>query len=252
VTPNAGYSASVSEGSLSGTTWTISNVTSTHTATVTFSTNTYTVTASVVNSAGGSVSPASQTVNYGGTATFTVTTNSGYTASVSAGSLSGSTWTISNVTSNLSATITFTYSGGGGASGTKTNPIKINKPTTKVANGYIPSTSLDNSRGTYVIKAGQKVYFELDPLATTGRSVLAFGLQIKFYNQSLPVCKLIQDKTTGNYSTEVCRIGGYADIVYDNSPYEIDNTKFLYAIDNSSCTSSGVCDFTDDIWAEIP
>ncbi len=33
--------------------------------------------------------------------------------------------------------------------------------------------------------------------------------------------------------------------------YVLANTKFLYAIDNSSCTSSG-CDFTDDIWAEIP
>jgi len=138
-----------------------------------------------------------------------------------------------------------------GPLGSKTNPIPINKPTTKVAGGYIPSTSPDNSRGTYVIRAGQKVYFEVDPAATTGRSVSAFGLQIKFYNQSLPVCKSIQDKTTENYSTEVCRVGGYADIVYDNIPYKIDNTKFLYAIDNSSCTSSG-CDFTDDIWAEIP
>jgi hypothetical protein len=45
---------------------------------------TYTVTASVAGDpAGGSVSPPSQTVSYGATATFTVTTNTGYTAAVS-------------------------------------------------------------------------------------------------------------------------------------------------------------------------
>lgn len=109
VTTNSGYTASVSEGSLSGTTWTTDPVTSSHTATVTFTLNTYTVTASVVTSAGGSVSPASRTgVSHGSTTTFTVTTSSGYTASVSEGSLSGATWTTAPVTSSHTATITFT------------------------------------------------------------------------------------------------------------------------------------------------
>jgi len=112
VTTNAGYTPSPSEGSLSGTTWTTAPVTSSHTVTVTFTINTYTVNASVVNSAGGSVSPTSRTVNYGETATFTVTTNSGYTPSVSEGTLPGTTgtvtWTIPNVTSTHTATVTFT------------------------------------------------------------------------------------------------------------------------------------------------
>ena len=58
--------------------------------------------------AGGSVSPPSQTVSYGGTATFTVTTNTGFIAAVSEGTLSGNTWTIPNVTSSHTVTVTFT------------------------------------------------------------------------------------------------------------------------------------------------
>ena len=182
VTTNVGYTASASEGTLTGTTWTIPNVTSTHTATVTFALNTYpitatagsggavipgstavnhgssqsftispntgyhiqnvivdgtsqgaiasytftnvtashtieatfllntyTVTASVVGDpSGGSVTPSSRVVDYGSSASFTVTTNVGYTASVSEGTLTGTTWTIPNVTSTRTATVTFT------------------------------------------------------------------------------------------------------------------------------------------------
>ena len=108
VTTNTGYTASISEGTLTGTTWTIPNVTSTHTATVTFTINSYTVTASVGGDPlGGSVTPLSRTVNHGGTAIFAVTTNTGYTASVSEGTLSGNTWTIPNVTSSHTVTLTF-------------------------------------------------------------------------------------------------------------------------------------------------
>jgi len=68
----------------------------------------YTVTASVGGDPlGGSVTPSSRTVNHGGTATFTVTTNTGYTASVSEGTLWGNTWTIPNVTSSHTVTLTF-------------------------------------------------------------------------------------------------------------------------------------------------
>jgi len=118
VTINSGYTATVSEGTLSsssvsvvsGTTWTITNVTSTHTATITFTqqSNMLTVTPQVTNPPGGSVSPTSQTVSYGGTAIFTVTINSGYTATVSQGTLSGNTWTISSIISSIYPTITFT------------------------------------------------------------------------------------------------------------------------------------------------
>jgi hypothetical protein len=69
----------------------------------------YSLTVSVAGDpAGGSVSPSSQTVSHGATAVFTVTTNTGYTATVSEGTLSGSTWAIPNITSSHTVTVTFT------------------------------------------------------------------------------------------------------------------------------------------------
>lgn len=217
-----------------------------YSTTVTISTiPTYTVSASVVNSAGGSVSPMSLSgITSGGTATFTVTTNSGYTASVSPGSLSGSTWTISNVTSNLSATITFTQSGGGGgALGTKTNPYKINKPTTQITNGYIPENATDNSRGPIYIPAGAKVFFVVDPVGM-GVSVGKIKVSVKFISYGFGlVCTLTQDNITQAYSSEVCRgSSSYNEI------FTISNKKFLFAIDNSDVTASA----NDEMWAVIP
>ena len=59
----------------------------------------------------GTVSPSNITVGYNGTATFTVTPNSGYKLELETntcgGTLSGSTYTISNITSNKTCSITF-------------------------------------------------------------------------------------------------------------------------------------------------
>src|SRR3989344_6038569 len=65
VTPNAGYTASATGcgGSLSGTTYTTGAITGACTVSATFAVNTYTVTASA--GAGGTISPASRSVNYG-------------------------------------------------------------------------------------------------------------------------------------------------------------------------------------------
>src|SRR3989344_4272861 len=100
VTPNAGYTASATGcgGSLSGTTYTTGAITGACTVSATFSVNTYTVTASA--GAGGTISPASRSVNYGSNTTFTVTPNAGYTASATGcgGSLSGTTYTTGAIT----------------------------------------------------------------------------------------------------------------------------------------------------------
>jgi hypothetical protein len=136
-----------------------------------------------------------------------------------------------------------------GPSGSRTNPIKISKPTGKIASGYIPSTSPENGRGAVKVPAGQKTYFEVDPLATTGRSVIGFGLSVKFYSGMGAVCNLTQDKATLAYSSETCQgYTSFSHAVYDNQPYEVDNIRFLYAIDNSF----GVADVSNEIWATIP
>ena len=62
----------------------------------------------------GTVSPSNITVGYNGTATFTVTPNSGYKLELETntcgGTLSGNTYTISNITSNKTCSITFKFS----------------------------------------------------------------------------------------------------------------------------------------------
>ena len=70
--------------------------------------NGYSVSLTATN---GTVSPSNITVGYNGTATFTVTPNSGYKLELETntcgGTLSGKTYTISNVTSGKSCSITF-------------------------------------------------------------------------------------------------------------------------------------------------
>ena len=68
----------------------------------------YTVTLTATN---GTVNPSNVSVGYGGSAKFTVTPNSGFKAELETntcgGTLSGNTYTISNITSNKTCSITF-------------------------------------------------------------------------------------------------------------------------------------------------
>ncbi|WP_460594453.1 CARDB domain-containing protein [Geomonas sp. Red276] len=79
-TPNTGYHVdhvyvdNVDKGAL--TTYTFDHVDADHTISVTFAINTYTITATA--GPGGSITPASATVNYGGSQTFTITPSTGY------------------------------------------------------------------------------------------------------------------------------------------------------------------------------
>ena len=116
ITPSAGYSiASVTvDGTVLGTTpstYTFSNVTTTHTISVAFVLQTNAITASA--GTGGSISPSGATaVNYNGSQTYSITPNAGYSiASVTVdGTVLGttpSTYTFSNVTANHTIGVTF-------------------------------------------------------------------------------------------------------------------------------------------------
>ena len=113
VTPNSGYTiASVTgcSGSLSGTTYSISSVTANCTVSATFTANPVNYTVTATAGTGGQVSPATQQVAGGNSASVTITPNSGYSiASVSGcgGSLSGSTYYIAAVTSNCTVNASF-------------------------------------------------------------------------------------------------------------------------------------------------
>jgi len=114
ITPDTGYHVvdvgadGVSQGELQ--VYTFTNVTADHTITATFAINTYTITPTA--GANGSITPGTpQTVNYSGTAAFTITPDTGYHVvdvgvdGVSQGALQGYTFT--NVTADHTITAAF-------------------------------------------------------------------------------------------------------------------------------------------------
>ncbi len=125
-----------------------------------------------------------------------------------------------------------------GPLGSKTNPIKLNKTTSQVFNGFIPENSPNDSKGTLYVPATSKVYYEVNP-------IWAFKLFVKFYAGAGVVCKLTQDKITGEYSSEVCQgSDSFMDIVMNPSI----NKKYLYAIDNSLSPAAA----NDEMWVQMP
>ncbi|MFH1717286.1 MAG: hypothetical protein ABIF19_08050 [Planctomycetota bacterium] len=92
-----------------GTSFTLSNITVNQTVNVTFKRLQYTVTASA--GTGGSVSPESATVEHGGSLTFTATPLEGYEVDQWSGGgqtqNGGTSFTLSNITSNQSISVTF-------------------------------------------------------------------------------------------------------------------------------------------------
>ncbi len=149
VTPSPGYTAivvSACGGNLSGTTYTTGPVNADCAISATFAQQTHTVTASATGS--GSISPTPQTVAHNGTATFTVTPNSGYTASVGGtcgGTLSGNTYTTSAITNDCtvlaSFTQGFTVTATAGANGS------ISPATQSVANNATTSFTVTPNSG---------------------------------------------------------------------------------------------------------
>jgi len=113
ITPNTGYHVAnvtvdgVSQGAI--TSYTFTNVKAAHTIAATFAINVYTITATAWS--GGIVTPATTTVNYGGSKTFSITPNTGYHVAdvtvdgVSQGAIASYTFT--NVTANHAITATF-------------------------------------------------------------------------------------------------------------------------------------------------
>ena len=111
-TPTTGYTATVGGtcgGTLNGTTYTTNAITGACTVAATFTLNQYAVTPSA--GTGGTISPSTvQTVNHGATTTFTVTPNTGYTATVGGtcgGTLTGTTYTTNAITSACTVAATF-------------------------------------------------------------------------------------------------------------------------------------------------
>jgi len=148
--------------SVSGDTYTISNIAANHTVVAVFAVNTYSMTASV-SGVNGSITPNSATVNYGDSTTFTITPATGYRLAmltdngivVTAGVI-GNSYTISNITANHTVVAAFavnTYSmaasviGGNGTITSTTATVNYGDSTTFTltpATGYRLATLTDN------------------------------------------------------------------------------------------------------------
>ncbi len=99
------------DGALTGNTYTTSAITNTCAVTASFSLKQYAVSASA--NEGGSITPTTQNVTHGETASFTVTPTSGYeltTISGCGGSLDGNTYTTAAITSECAVSASFALS----------------------------------------------------------------------------------------------------------------------------------------------
>ena len=114
----------------------------------------------------GTVSPSNITVGYGGSATFTVSPNSGYKLELETntcgGTLSGNTYTVSNITSAKSCSITFKEDNPF-TSGTLTYQLykdKTTRLTSARGNGYNTVYTSDNTKTLYTsTENGTTVYY---------------------------------------------------------------------------------------------
>jgi hypothetical protein len=155
ITPNIGYHItdvvvdSISQGAVSK--YTFTNVSTSHTITANFAINTYNLTTS--HTATGNINPATATVNYGGSQTFTITPNTGYhiaSLTVDGSPVAiASSYTFTNIVAAHSITATFainTYS----ITVTQTANGNINPGTTTVNYGDSPAFTITPSRGYYI------------------------------------------------------------------------------------------------------
>ena len=125
--------------------------------------NTYSVTLNVTNGTGSST----KTVAYGNSATFIVSPNSGYTATLETntcgGTLSGNTYTVSNITSAKSCSITFKEEYNPFTSGTLTYQLykdKATRLTNARGTGYNTVYTSDNTKTLYTsTENGTTVYY---------------------------------------------------------------------------------------------
>ena len=98
-----------------GATYTLKNITANHAVLVTFTVLVYTITPKA--GFNGTISPKSvQTVNSGGSVTFTATPNAGYAVNTwsvdgTVVQTGGATYTLSNITANHTVLVTFNYTG---------------------------------------------------------------------------------------------------------------------------------------------
>ena len=121
-TANPGFAFAGWSGNCTGQTCTLTNVTGARSVTANFSVATYPIATSVDPAAGGTVSCSPNPVSHGGSSTCTATPASGFTFVGWSGSCTGSTCSLTNVTSAKSVIANFTSTPGTFTVTTNANP----------------------------------------------------------------------------------------------------------------------------------
>ncbi|MCX6723973.1 MAG: SBBP repeat-containing protein [Candidatus Staskawiczbacteria bacterium] len=188
ITPSVHYHVadvlvdSVSVGAV--TSYTFTNVTTTHTIAATFAIDTYTVTASTVNS-NGSITPAgTTTLNYGASQTYAITANTPYTTNVivdgaSQGPLT--TYTFTNVTANHTIVADFSLvlgGGGGGGAGVSSGAGSATSTSATSSTSDSSSQAVETSTPPLAIP-------EVGTISTSGSSATATAAVIVQIKQQL-------------------------------------------------------------------
>lgn len=206
IAPNTGYHVSdvtvdgVSQGAI--TSYTFTNVTADHTITSNFAINTYTITATA--GSGGTINPATATVNYGGNQTFTITPNAGYIiADVSVdGVFQGviTSYTFTNVTANHAIAATFVANSITLTIASPSEGAAINRPDAMVTGtvtnpaGYETGVTVN---GVAAIVYGNQFVANHVPLQEGANTITATATDINGATATASVT--INAITTGNY-----------------------------------------------------
>jgi len=215
VTPNVGFTALVGGtcgGTLVGTTFTTGVITADCTVAATFVQNVYTVTPGA--GPNGTIAPnAPQNVGHGGTTAFTVSPNTGFTASVGGtcgGTLVGTTFTTNPIVANCTVAATFTplaltvtpSAGPGGAitpgtpqtvafGGTATFTVTPDAGFAEVVRGTCGGSLVGNTYTTHAITANCTVVaaFIAGPVTTfTGPTATGTGDATASFTGGGPTC----------------------------------------------------------------
>ena len=208
ITPNTGYdlvlASDTCSGTLSGSTYTVSNVTSAKNCAITLKKKTYTFRISLGNATTSSTNP--QTIEHGGSATYVINPKDGYdyvaSSDTCGGTFSGKNYIIPNITSDTKCTLilkkkTYTFRISlGNATTSSTNPqtIEHGGSATYVINpkdGYDYVASSDTCGGTF---SGKNYII---PNITSDKSCTLI-LKKKSYKISLLVGRRISTGTVQN------------------------------------------------------
>lgn len=191
---------SVSQGAI--TDYAFTNVTANHTITASFAINTYTITATA--GSGGTVNPATSTVNYGGSQTFTITPNTGYIITdvavdgISQGAIASYTFT--NVTANHTIAATFVANSITLTIDSPLNGASINRPDAMVTGTVTNAAEYETGvtvNGVAAIVYGNQFVANHVPLQEGSNAITVTATDVNGTTATASVS--VNAVTTGNY-----------------------------------------------------